>query len=120
MPDAVHKGLYIILLQQTDNFKKIRAKQDAFSYKKESLRKYLMKDGQLLTDARRRILSTPILKLADMLRGGVLDPLQVLEAFQVAIIGFNVFRKKLYCYEPLTNCDNHSVFHIGKGSAGIG
>ena len=81
-----------------------------------------MKDGQLLTDARRRILSTPILKLADMLRGGVLDPLQVLEAFQVAIIGFNVFRKKLVfiCYESLTNCDKLSVLHIGKGSVGIG
>ena len=71
------------IFQQTSNYNKIKKKQDAFAYKKDTLRRRLLVDGELITEKRKHILLTPILELASGLRNGSFDPVEVLEAYQV-------------------------------------
>ena len=79
-----------ITFQHRLNLAKIKLKQTAFFHKKEKLRGSLMVDGKLLTKERTSILSLPILDLSAKLKRGALMPLEVLEAYQVITIFFDV------------------------------
>ena len=73
------------MFQQTSNYNKIQKKKAGFLYKKDTLRRYLSVDGELLTEKRKRIIATPILELSNKLRNGTFDPVDVLEAYQVNV-----------------------------------
>ena len=74
-----------VTFQQTSNYNRIKKKQADFIYKKNSLRRRLLVDGELLTETRKNILSTPISELARKLRDGIFDPVDALEAYQVSL-----------------------------------
>jgi len=66
------------------NREKIAKKRREFESKKDRLWKKLTSNGQqpLISKERESILSLPILQLADKLRNDVLDPVDVLQAYQ--------------------------------------
>ena len=69
----------------------IEEKKSRFRTKIEKMRKHLSVNNVLITEERKRILSYPILELVKNLRDGDLDPVIVLEAYQVT---FDQFKKE--------------------------
>ena len=54
------------------------------------MRKELSINGALLTEERNTIVSYPILELLSKLKGGDLDPVSVLKAYQVPTMNCNI------------------------------
>ena len=75
----------LIIFQKERYKEKIRKKQENFIQKKERMRTRLAPDDDLLTPKRELILTYPILELIARLKSGDLDPVDVLEAYQVLI-----------------------------------
>ena len=73
-------------IQKRRNVAKIRDKQNKFQSRVDALRTALASsgDGQLVTPSRRLILDLGIHELVGKLKEGLLDPVDVLEAYQVS------------------------------------
>jgi hypothetical protein len=78
----------VIILQKRRNQVKIDAKRVKFEEKKRSLKKILSDNslGEMMTLERETILALDILELIERLKDGQLEPLAVLEAYQVSTV----------------------------------
>ena len=79
----------------------IEEKKSRFRTKIEKMRKHLSVNNTLITEERKLILSYPILELVEKLRDGDLDPVTVLEAYQVT---FNRSLKSFFLISVLMLC----------------